>query len=46
MHVEETLKVNITKDDKSLKKYNEIWEKVGNSIKKDSIVNLHTIKNI
>ena len=39
MHIEETLtKLNMSfliKDDKLLEKYNEIWEKVKNSIKKE-----------
>ena len=34
------------KNDKLLKKYNEIWDKVSNAAKKDLIVNLFTIKNI
>ena len=36
----------LIKDDDLLEKYNEIWEKVKNSIKKNLIVNLCTVKNI
>ena len=36
----------LIKDDKSLEKYNEIWKKVGNSIKKDFDMNLYTMKNV
>ena len=36
----------LIKNDELLKKYNEIWEKVKNSIKKSLIVNLYTMKNI
>ena len=36
----------LIKDDKLLEKYNEIWDKVTNSMKKDLIVNLCTMKNI
>ena len=32
------------KDEKFLEKYNEIWEKVSNIIKKNLIVSLHIIK--
>ena len=35
----------LIKNDEFLEKY-EIWEKVSNSIKKDLIVNLCTVKNI
>ena len=35
------------KDDELLEKYNEIWKKVSDSIKKDLILNLYnTMKNI
>ena len=34
------------KDDELLKRYNEIWEKAKNSIKKNLIVNQYTMKNI
>ena len=36
----------LIKNDELLEKYNEIWEKVKNSIKKSLIVNLYTMKNI
>ena len=36
----------LIKDDKSLEKYNEIWKKVGNSIKKDFDMNLYKMKNV
>ena len=36
----------LKKDDELLKKYNEIWEKVKNSPKKDLILNQYTMKNI
>ena len=36
----------LIKNDELLKKYNEIWEKVKNSIKKSLIVNLYTMTNI
>ena len=36
----------LIKDDELLEKYNEIWDKVTNSMKKDLIVNLYTMKNI
>ena len=36
----------LKKDDELLKKYNEIWEKVKNSLKKDLILNQYTMKNI
>ena len=36
----------LKKDDELLQKYNEIWEMVQNSIKKNLIVNLYTMKNI
>ena len=37
----------LIKDDELLEKYNKIWDKVSNSIKKnDLIVNQHTMKNI
>ena len=34
------------KDDELLKRYNEIWEKTKNNIKKNLIVNQYTMKNI
>ena len=34
------------KNKELLEKYNEIWEKIRNSIKKDLMVNLYTMKNI
>ena len=36
----------LKKDDELLKEYNEIWEKVKNSLKKDLILNQYTMKNI
>ena len=36
----------LIKDDELLEKYNEIWERVCNSIKKNLIVKLYTIKSI
>ena len=36
----------LIKDDELLEKYNEIWDKVTNSMKKDLIVNLYTMKYI
>ena len=36
----------LVKDYELLQKYNKIWDKVSNIIKKDLIVNLYTIKNI
>ena len=36
----------LKKDGELLKKYNEIWEKVKNSLKKDLILNQYTMKNI
>ena len=36
----------LIKDDEFLEKYNEIWEKVKNSLKKKLIVNQYTRKNI
>ena len=36
----------LIKDDESLEKYNKIWNKVTNSMKKDLIVNLYTTENI
>ena len=36
----------LIKDDELLEKYNEICEKVSNSIKRDLIGNLYTIENI
>ena len=36
----------LIKNEELLKKYNEIWNKVSNSIKKDLIVILYTMKNI
>ena len=51
MHIEETLmKLNIclfmVKDDELLEKYNEILEKIKNSMKKNLIEKLHTMKNM
>ena len=34
------------KDNELLEKYNKIWDKVSNTIKKDLIVSLYTVKNI
>ena len=34
------------KDNELLAKYNKIWDKVSNTIKKDLIVSLYTVKNI
>ena len=34
------------KDNELLAKYNKIWDKVSNTIKKDLIVSLFTVKNI
>ena len=34
----------LIKEEKSLEKYNEMWEKVSNIIKRNLIVNLHIIK--
>ena len=49
LHIEETLmKPNIfllIKDDQLLEKCNEIWEKAKNSLKRELIMNLHTMKN-
>ena len=36
----------LIKDDEFLEKYNEIWEKVQNILKKKLIVNQYTMKNI
>ena len=36
----------LIKNDKFLKKYNEVWDKVSNTIEKDLIGNLFTMKNI
>ena len=36
----------LIKDDEFLEKYNEIWEKVKNILKKKLIVNQYTMKNI
>ena len=36
----------LMKDHKLLEKYNEIWEKVRNTIFKKMIMNFHTMKNI
>ena len=36
----------LKKEDELLKTYNEIWEKVKNSLKKDLILNQYTMKNI
>ena len=50
MHTEKTLvKLNMSfliKDDELLEKYNEIWEKVKNIIKKKLIQNYYIMKNI
>ena len=51
MHIEETLMrpniyLSFIKDDELLKKYNKNCEKVKHIIKTNSIVNLHTMKNI
>ena len=35
----------LIKDDELLKKYNEIWENVKNSIKNNSIETIYTLKN-
>ena len=44
------MKLNIClffiKDDELLEKYNEIWGKVKDSLKKSLIVNQYTVKNI
>ena len=37
---------SLIKDDELLEKYNEIWEEVKNSIKKNLIMNLYTMENI
>ena len=36
----------LVKDNELLEKYNEIWEKVKNSVKRKLIMNLYTMKNI
>ena len=36
----------LIKNDKFLKKYNEVWDKVSNTIEKNLIGNLFTMKNI
>ena len=36
----------LIKDNELLEKYNEIWEKVKNSVKRKLIMNLYTMKNI
>ena len=36
----------LVKDDELLEKYFKIWDKVNNSVKKDLIVSLYTMKNI
>ena len=50
VHTEKTLvKLNMSfliKDDELLEKYNEIWEKVKNIIKKKLIQNYYIMKNI
>ena len=35
----------LKKDDALLEKFNEIWKKVKNNIKKNSMVNLYAMKN-
>ena len=34
------------KDNELLEKYNKIWDKISNTIEKDLIVSLYTVKNI
>ena len=36
----------LVKDNELLEKYNETWKTVRNSIKKNLIVNLYTMKNV
>ena len=46
-HYDEAINVSyLIKNDKFLKKYNEVWDKVSNTIEKDLIGNLFTMKNI